>query len=301
MSGRTVRIFMADGSAFGIRQCEIFNRTIQGLAVSRARVAELKEWEEAGGSGVYFLFGRTDEGDRPKVYIGQAQRVIERVSTHVREKDFWNDVVLFVNKDENINAAYLEARLISEAESVGRYVLDNGKGQQVPVLSRADRDAMEEIVHDIRLILGVLNHPVLEALDRRVPSQADGKSPEDQTSLLEAEVKFSGPSFDAQARITDEGFIVLKGSTAAPEFKVGSLGYQKLRERLLEDGALVPDNGRLLFTRDFAANSSSQAASIVAGGNRSGPGSWRRGDKSLADLEAAAVEDDDDTNEEPKD
>jgi len=41
MPGRTVRIYMADGSPFGIRQAEIFNRTIQALGVSRLRVGEL--------------------------------------------------------------------------------------------------------------------------------------------------------------------------------------------------------------------------------------------------------------------
>ena len=290
MSGRTVRIFMADGSAFGIRQCEIFNRTIQALAVSRARLGELKDWDEAGRSGVYFLFGKTDEGDQPKVYIGQAQRVIDRVSAHVREKDFWNEVVLFVNKDENINAAYLEARLIAQAGEAGRYVMDNGKGQQNPVLSRADKDAMEEILRDVRLILGVLNHPVLESLDRPMQTSSETQSAPDRKSLVGAEVTFSGPAFDARARITDEGVVILKGSTAAPEFKVGNLGYEKIRQRLVEEGALIAENGRLMFTKDVSANSSSQAASIIAGGNRSGPGSWRLGNKALGELEAEAVD-----------
>ena len=158
MAGRTVRIFMADGSAFGIRQCEISNKTIQGLAVSRGRLSELKSWEESRRSGVYFLFGKNERGD-PKAYIGEAQRVFDRVSTHVREKDFWNEVIMFVNKDANMHAKYLEARLIAMAGSAGRYSLENGKGQENPILSRADTDAMEEILADIRLILGVLGAP----------------------------------------------------------------------------------------------------------------------------------------------
>ena len=54
---------MTDGSALGIRQCEILNRTIHALSVSRLRLAELKEWEEAKRAGVYFLFGKTEDGN----------------------------------------------------------------------------------------------------------------------------------------------------------------------------------------------------------------------------------------------
>ena len=77
MGGRTVRIYMADGSPFGICQAEIFNRTIQALGVSRARIGELTEdeWNEARGAGVYFLFGKAAAG-KPKAYIGEAQNVI---------------------------------------------------------------------------------------------------------------------------------------------------------------------------------------------------------------------------------
>jgi len=153
--GRTVRIYMADGSAFGIQQAEIFNRTVQALAVSRARIAELKDWPEASRAGVYFLFG-VDEEDRPKVYLGEAQNILRRLSDHLAKKEFWKDVVMFVAKDENINSKYLEARLINLAYEGQRYEVDNQKVQNVPALSRADADAMDEIIQDIRLILGVM-------------------------------------------------------------------------------------------------------------------------------------------------
>ena len=295
MNGRTVRIFMADGSAFGIRQCEIFNRTIQALSVSRGRLAELREWKESRRSGTYLLFGKNDNGD-PKAYIGEAQRVIDRVSTHLREKEFWTEVVIFVNKDENINAKYLESRLISIAKQAARYELDNGKDQELPILSRADNAAMEEMLPDIRLILGVLGHPILEPLVAPAVSTTDrtqGTDPppvlSDSIAILAREFTFTGPSFEARGRVTDEGFLVLKGSTAAREFTVGNAGYQRLREKLIQDGSLAVENGHLTFTKDLSSNSSSQAASIMAGGNRSGPGSWKSDGKMLGELETDAV------------
>lgn len=281
---------MSDGSPFGIRQCEIFNRTIHALAVSRGRIAELKGWEEASRPGVYFLLGRAEDGAL-KVYIGEAQNVLDRIYQQVRDKDFWNEVILFVNKDENMHPKYLEARLINEAKSANRYLLENGKDQNVPMLSRADRVAMEEIIPDIRLIVGVLGHLLFEPLNAPVSQTVDALGQASAASIIGREFLFSGPSHDARGRVTDEGFLIFSGSTAAPRFTAGNPGYDKVRQRLLEDGTLRVDatRDRLIFTQDFSANSSSQAAAIVAGGNRSGPTSWISNGKTLGQLETASV------------
>lgn len=288
MTGRTVRLFMVDGSALGIRQCEILNRTIQSLSVSRGRLGELRDWEESKRSGVYFLFGKTEDGN-PMTYIGEAQRVHDRILTHVREKEFWNEAVMFVNKDENMHAKYLEARLIDEASRAGRYTLDNGKSQEIPVLSRADRAAMEEIIPDIRLILGVLGHLVFEPLDAVAAKPADLEVNLSSNTLIGRLFTFTGPSFDATGRVTDEGFVILKGSTASPKFTTGNPGYERLRNRLIESNVLQAAGDHYIFTRDYSADSSTQAAAVVAGGNRSGPQSWKSDGRTLQELEATTV------------
>jgi hypothetical protein len=148
---------------------------------------------------------------------------------------------------------------------------------------------MEEILPDIRLILGVLGHPVLEPLEASSQrSEVLTLSPA-ESSLIGREFVFSGPSFEARGQVTDEGFLIKKGSTAAVEFRIGNPGYDTIRKKLMVEGTLVPENGRLVFTKDFSASSSTQAASIVAGGNRSGPGMWKSGDKALGELESASV------------
>jgi hypothetical protein len=150
---------------------------------------------------------------------------------------------------------------------------------------------MEEIIPDIRLIIGVLGHLFLEPLNASVLVSSNGVG-QSATSIIGREFSFSGPSYDAKGRVTDEGFLILKGSTAAPRFTVGNPGYEKARQRLLEDGILQVDvsRDRLMFTKDYSANSSSQAAAIVAGGNRSGPSSWTNNGKTLGQLETASVD-----------
>lgn len=52
--GRSIRIYLADGSASGIRHAEVVNWTGQAIVCPRTRVAELKGWEESQRPGVYF-------------------------------------------------------------------------------------------------------------------------------------------------------------------------------------------------------------------------------------------------------
>mgnify|MGYP001561929126 CR=1 FL=1 len=58
--GRSIRIFLADGSPTGLRHVEIANWTGQALACPRSRFSELSKWEESKGPGVYFLFESSD-------------------------------------------------------------------------------------------------------------------------------------------------------------------------------------------------------------------------------------------------
>ena len=293
MGGRTVRVYMADGTAFGVQHAEIFNRTIQALSFPRSRYSELKEWVEAKSPGVYFLFGK-NENDESICYIGEAQNVFDRISNHVREKDFWKDGVIFSSKDENINSKYLEARLIEMAVGAARYKLDNAKIQVTPKLSRADRDAMEEIIADVRLILGMFGHKLLEPVSKVAKEEVRGISDErpiyggvDRSSLKIEDHEFSMSVRDLRARgkVTDEGFVVLAGSFSSAEVGALQAGYINLRDKLIADGSLAKFDNHFKFTKDVLFNSPSAAAAVIAGTSRNGRKDWASGKRTLSDLE----------------
>ena len=72
-------------------------------------------------------------------YIGEAEVIRDRLKQH-KVKDFWNAVVVFVSKDENLTKAhirYLENRLLQEAKQAGRYRLENSNTSDVPPVSVA--------------------------------------------------------------------------------------------------------------------------------------------------------------------
>jgi hypothetical protein len=162
--GKSVRIFLPDSTVSGIRHAEIVNRTGHTLACPRNRLADLKDWPETSKPGVYFLFEARLGDSKPLAYIGESENVSERLISHDRKKDFWNDVVIFTSKDENLTKShikYMESKLEGLAKAADRYELENGNTPTLSSLPRAEREAMNELIEDIRLVLGTLGYPIL--------------------------------------------------------------------------------------------------------------------------------------------
>jgi len=298
--GKSIRIYLADGTVAGIRHAEIVNWTGQALACPRSRFQELREWAELKRPGVYFLVGSDEQTADPAVYIGEAEVVLDRLVSHFSQKDFWTELVAFTSKDENLtkgHVRFLESRLVGLAQVAGRYIVQNTVAPQTPALPRSDRDAMEEYLDAIRTLLGVLGHRLLEPLLDSGPGKT--KTPEEvpQTPVQVVEIpnttialetltapvrpiyhlRVSGLS--ANAMQTDEGLVVLMGSEAAASEQPSlSYGYRGLRQRLIQTGVLVPKGTFLRFTRDHLFSSPSQAAAVIVGYATNGRREWRMPD-----------------------
>ena len=71
-------------------------------------------------------------------------------------------------------------------------------------------------------------------------------------------------------------FVVLKGSTANLKPRPSCRKGERIwREKLIEQGALSEENGKLVFTRDVSFSSPSSAASIVRAMQSNGRALWR--------------------------
>lgn len=292
--GKSIRICLADGSVAGIRHGEIVNWTGQAIACPRARFHELKEWNEAKRPGIYFLFGQSEDSGREAVYIGEAEVVIDRLYSHISGKPFWTELVAFTSKDDNLtkgHVRYLESKLVQLANAAARYEIENSASPQLPALPRSDRDAMEEFIDGVRLLLGVLGHRVLEPLIARqaepiladiVPPQVlvSGAAAQEKTrprTLSQSQTfQLRVSNLIATAVRTDEGLVVLANSEAATAVQNSLSGsYRALREELLTTGVLLEGAGKLKFVRDQLFRSPSQAAAIVVGYSINGRDAWK--------------------------
>ncbi|OXS15709.1 methionine sulfoxide reductase A [Zobellella denitrificans] len=295
--GRTIRIYLDDGSITGIRHAEIVNWTGQAISAPRTQLKALAGWPESNKPGVYFLFGIDDDSGSQAVYIGEAENVLERLGQHLTGKDFWNEVVFFTSKDENLTKShvkYLESRLVELASAANRYVLLNGNNPQLPSLPRGDRDSMEEFIGNLRTLLGVIGHKALEPVARHEKvKQEQVLIPNPAEASTEQGFTLNHKKLKANAIVNNEGIVVLQGSELSAKVN-NSLaeGYRKLRQQLQDNDIIADANGRLIFTRDQLFTSPSQAAAIIVGYPMNGRTCWidKQG-RSIKDLEEQTAPD----------
>lgn len=272
--GRKVTIYLSDGAPSGIRHVEIANWSGQAIACPRSRLNELKEWHEAQRPGVYFLLEKQTAETGDMAYIGESENVVKRLSQQDKNQDFWNEVIIFTSKDENLTKAhikYLESRLTTISIEADRYKIENSNSPTQSMLPRSDKDAMEEYIHNLRIVLGTLGHRVLESV--KVIEQAPPQS--SKPKLAQFTFSFSIKGLNATGQQSDDGFVLFEGSDVSGKTsKSMPRKIASIREKWISDGTLdqVGENYRL--TKDSILSSSSYAAVLVAGTSRSGPQSW---------------------------
>lgn len=275
MFGRSIKIYLSDGSPSGLRHVEIANWSGQALACPRSRFSELKNWDESQRPGVYFLLEKHSTDEKNTVYIGESENVFKRLTEHDRKKDFWNEVIIFTSKDENLTKShvkYLESRLTDLTIKADRYTIENGNKPTESSLPRADKDAMEEFIHNSRIVLGTLGHRLLDLINSPELERGEVES----NTLIGRVLYFSVNGFVAQGKQSDEGFILLKNSEISLQTTASVPGkISQLRDKFIAENILRERNNKLILTKDIVLSSSSYAAALVAGTSRSGPQSWK--------------------------
>ncbi len=302
--GRSIRIYLADGSASGIRHAELVNWTGQAIVCPRARIGELKSWPESRRPGVYVLVGDDPDGTRPRAYIGEAENVYERLTVHLKDenKEFFDRVVFVSSKDDNLTKShvkFLEARMVSIAIDVKRVSLTNINTPTESALPRADRDAMEEFLEPVRLLLAALGFQLLTPLAKRSEGKTAGSSGPLANVRLQYEVL--SRNVKAEGLATDEGFVVLAGSEGGRILPSMRKGRRAIRAELIADGSVEEcgeasadkeEEGKpIRFLRDVLFTSPSAAATVVSGSPANGWKVWKDKDsgKNLRELEDTVV------------
>lgn len=214
------------------------------------------------------------------VYIGEAESILKRLTQHLNQKDFWNETIVFISKDENLNKAhvkYLENRLHDIALSSKRYKVENSITPTQSSISESDRAEMEEFIENIKMLVNTLGHKVFDEKREFKPKQKQ------ETFAIKA-----ARGADGQGEPTSDGFVVFKGSKAASTI-VNSMtsNFVKLREKLIEEGILANKSDYFEFTEDYIFSSPSTAAVMVMGRNANGLTEWKQKDgKTLKDFES---------------
>lgn len=283
--GRSIRLFLADGTPGGIITAEIMNWTGHVMNAPRSRLADLIQRPEAGRTGIYILSGTDPEGGyKPLVYVGETDSVGKRLAQHNKDdaKEFWEQTCVVTSKDQNLTKAhvrYLESRLIQIATEAGRVKLTNNTAPDVPMLPEADLSDMEFFIDQLRVVLPVLGLEVLKDAAKTRPQVSETPLPgSDQPPEFPGfELVSKKHDLKAEAREIDGEFVVLDGSQAQAKW-IGSAShsYSTLHQQLIDDGFLIPEtaSGHLRFLAPYAFKSPSAAAAVIYGRASNGREAW---------------------------
>lgn len=276
--GKTIKIFLIDGEPNDRISCELSNWSGKAYKIPRIKVKDCSDRTDLISTGVYLLFGKDEEG-KDIVYIGEAESILKRLNQHLNQKDFWNETIVFISKDENLNKAhvkYLENRLHDIALKAKRYKVENSITPTQSSISESDRAEMEEFIENIKMLVNTLGHKVFDEKRDFKPKQK-----------LETFIIKAARGADGQGEPTSDGFVVFKGSKAASSI-VNSMTptFIKFRQKLIDEGVLIDKIEYFEFSDDYIFTSPSTAAVIVMGRNANGLSEWKlKSGKTLKDFE----------------
>ena len=217
----------------------------------------------------------------PRAYVGEGQALLNRLDTHMKNKDFWTHGVAFSSKDQNLNKAhvqYLEARLVALAAEVKRCELDNGNIPQLPSLSDADATDAKLYLADMLLCLPILGVTFFE----KPRTQHDNT----QDLFLSAKGITACGYEDAGGFVVRSGSQLVKKEVASIHPYLSNLRKDLLSQKVMEDGGTV-----YLLLQDYVFGSPSTASGALLGRATNGRTDWKdRDGRSLKEIQEAAVE-----------
>lgn len=279
--GKSIKLHLVDGSPQGLLTAEIMNWTGHVVSASRSKIADLIKRPETSRTGVYFLTGPDpDIAGKHVVYIGESDTVGDRLKQHNKDetKDFWDSACIVTSKDQNLTKAhvrYIESRLISITQNMGRAKLHNANAPDYGSLPEADLADMEYFISQIRLVLPVLG---LDFLRERPQVRA---SSQEETGMISSDnpvfvIQSKKHGLNAEAQEIDGDFIVMAGSDTRKEWAGNAHhSYHQLYDSLVNDGKIVSKGDKVVFIEDISFKSPSAAAAMIFGRVSNGRTAWK--------------------------
>lgn len=225
---------------------------------------DIEKFEKRNDSrtGLYYLFGK-DDSNSITVYIGKAEKIITRLKQHLSDKNYWNDAIAVISKDNLLNKAhvkYLENEFYKLANESSRAYIINRSIPTRSTISEYDEAMLKKIIGNTKLLVNTLGYKAFKPIEP---------------------ISIGTPLFFIKAtrgangigKITPDGFIVSKGSVIASSVTNSySTGSDK-RRKFLIDKSVVSNTYEVL--KDSIFNSPSSAAEFVLGRSANGLTEWK--------------------------
>ncbi len=302
-NGRTVRLFLVDGTPGGLVTAEIMNWTGHVIAAPRSSLGDLLKRPEVKSTGVYILIGdNPDQFGDTIAYFGEGDDVGARLRLHAQPedkggKDFWNRALVLTSKDANLTKAhvrYLESRFISLATTARRTKLANVTAPPLTALPEADVSDMESFIAQAQNVLPILGVNFLRSMAAITEGTAQRPGQASTAISPTFQMHVRKHNITATAREVDGDFTVLTASTALATWVGSKSGYKALHAKLVADGSIETAGSDIAtFTRDIVFSSVSAAGAVVTGRECNGRTAWKMQDtgETYGDWQNRGVDD----------
>lgn len=292
--GKSINLFLMDGDPNGRIKCTLANWTGVAYRIPRTDLDKCKGRDDLSQSGVYFLFGTSDQTGETVVYIGQAgvrkngEGILYRLQEHKRnpDKDYWTEAVVFTTSNNSFGPteiSYLENRFTNMAIAAKRYLVKNGNDPTPGNITEEKESELEEFIDYSKIVMGTLGHKVFEPLSQPALLISTTDAPTDQSSQV-FYIKRSGAN--AQAKLTSEGLVVLGGSSIRKETVPSCPDYAKSARE--DNKEYIDENG--ILQKDILFRTPSGASAFVLGAPTNGNVEWKTEDgKTFKEVETATV------------
>lgn len=294
--GKSINLYLMDGTANGRVKCTLANWTGVAYKIPRIELEKCKERDDLKQSGVYFLFGTSDQTGGNVVYIGQAgsrkngEGILYRLQEHKRNpgKDYWTEAIVFTTSNNSFGPteiSYLENRFYSMAQSAKRYIVKNGNDPTPGHITEEKESELEEFVDYAKIVMGTLGHKIFEPLTgTEQPSSNAPGSVLEILLFLKRKSRKSGKLIEAQCKQTSEGFVVLAGS------HIETIDSSSIPAKIQESRKKANISETGILQEDVLFRSPSYAACFVLGGHANGLTEWKNHQgKSLKDIETTRI------------
>ncbi len=270
---KTIQIFLPGGDPRGIRIAEVTTRIVQVIEVPRVLLTDFLQMPEAAQVAVYFLVGQGEGGGEPQVYVGQTGDLRARLTTHNKEKEFWERALVLISRTNSLtqtHALFLEWHCLQAVRQAARFMPHNGNNASRPHTPAPLEADCLEIFDTGRTLLATLGFSLFDPVARVVARAEDA----DELFYCNA------VGVDGRGQFTEEGFVVLKGSVGRAENvpSVRGTWIETLRQRLLDNGVMRVDGRTVVFEKDHLFRSPSGAAIALVARNANGWLDWKTKD-----------------------
>lgn len=263
MSKVVTYLYPNEKEASNLKMLQDTTSQIKGFYFTKENIKSIEKLPSSSNYSVYFLFDDS-QSDESMVYIGQSVNGINRISEHVRTKEFWSYCIMFVtdnNSFDKLTIDYLEYKFIEKFKKSSYILTNKDLRKQEPVISIYDKSRLSSFMDQIEFLL-----------------KAEGVTI-DLKRDKEANIKYyyPSPNYNAKIYIQDGKFILRSGSEikrpseSSKNWKDNFYNrYTELIQMYIENDKIIVENGILKTKVDLEFKRPSKPAELVSGTSQNG-------------------------------